>query len=236
MATSALRSLRTRLAARPDTEHEQAFVRLIISALAFLYLLPDAIAQGGELNLLVMGTHLIIGLLIFSWLLSSDDISPTRRIAGLVADMAAITWYMATLGEPAGPLFLIYVWVTLANGFRFGVRYLVVALALGLGGFSVVLHQSDFWQAHLRLGTGLAIGFVALSFYVLSLVKRMFAAVARAEAANQAKRRFISVVSHELRTPLNTIRLWTRMLGNENLAAKDRADGISMINRAAIAQ
>ena len=33
----------------------------------------------------------------------------------------------------------------------------------------------------------------------------MFDAVARAEAANQAKRRFISVVSHEMRTPLNAI-------------------------------
>jgi two-component system sensor histidine kinase RpfC len=40
---------------------------------------------------------------------------------------------------------------------------------------------------------------------VLSLVRRMFDAIARAEAANLAKRRFISMVSHELRTPLNAI-------------------------------
>ena len=33
----------------------------------------------------------------------------------------------------------------------------------------------------------------------------MFDALARAEAANLAKRRFISVVSHEMRTPLNAI-------------------------------
>src|SRR3990167_9114609 len=45
----------------------------------------------------------------------------------------------------------------------------------------------------------------ALSMYVLSLVRRLFDALARAEAANLAKRRFISVVSHEMRTPLNAI-------------------------------
>ena len=61
-------------------------------------------------------------------------------------------------------------------------------------------------------------------------------ASARAEDANRAKDEFIAVVSHELRTPLNTIRLWTRMLANEKLPAKDRADGVQMINRAAVAQ
>ena len=45
----------------------------------------------------------------------------------------------------------------------------------------------------------------AVSLYVLSLVRRMFDALARAEAANLAKRRFVSMVSHELRTPLNAI-------------------------------
>jgi CheY-like chemotaxis protein/anti-sigma regulatory factor (Ser/Thr protein kinase) len=39
-----------------------------------------------------------------------------------------------------------------------------------------------------------------------------------------------------LRTPLNTIRLWARMLANEKLSAKDREDGLQMINRAAVAQ
>jgi signal transduction histidine kinase len=59
---------------------------------------------------------------------------------------------------------------------------------------------------------------------------------ADAEKANRAIDDFVSVVSHELRTPLNTIRLWARMLGSEKLAAKERAEGVQMIERAALAQ
>jgi two-component system sensor histidine kinase RpfC len=57
----------------------------------------------------------------------------------------------------------------------------------------------------MSVGIGLLIGMFAVSLYVLTLVRRMFDALARAEAANLAKRRFISVVSHEMRTPLNAI-------------------------------
>ena len=37
---SILARIQARLAARPDTEHEQAIVRLVVGAVLFLYLLP----------------------------------------------------------------------------------------------------------------------------------------------------------------------------------------------------
>jgi two-component system CheB/CheR fusion protein len=61
-------------------------------------------------------------------------------------------------------------------------------------------------------------------------------AQAEAVSANKSKDEFISTVSHELRTPLNTIRLWTRMLQADKLPDSDRAEGIRMIERAAVAQ
>jgi len=122
-----------------------------------------------------------------------------------VLDIGTLTGLMALHGESAAPLFLIYVWVTLANGFRFGQRYLLIALGLSVAGFWYVLWKNEFWLQHSDIGYGLLIGFIALSLYVRSLVTKLFDALARAEAANQAKRRFISVVSHEMRTPLNAI-------------------------------
>jgi two-component system sensor histidine kinase RpfC len=206
-----LRWLRARLAARPDTEHEQAIVRVGLGAILFLYLLPGALGDDTgamtvrQLYLAVMVAYVVYAIVNFVSILMRPGISPARRLTSAVVDLGAVTFFMAQSGVHGVPMFLFYVWVTLANGFRFGQRYLLFALVLSVSGFGVVLWVDEFWSQHRTEGISLAAAFIALSFYVLSLVTRMFDAVARAEAANQAKRRFISVVSHEMRTPLNAI-------------------------------
>jgi two-component system sensor histidine kinase RpfC len=202
---NALSGLRARLAARPDTEHEQGILRVIIIALLFLYLLPDALTHGNVAPLYLISVPLAFALLIFFWIAYSTNVSPARRVFAQFADVAAISANMLFFGEAAAPLFLLYIWITLGSGFRFGPRYLVSELAMSVLGFGTVIYLNAFWREHVALGVGLLIGMFAVSLYVLSLVRRMFDAVARAEAANLAKRRFISMVSHELRTPLNAI-------------------------------
>src|SRR5262249_46387909 len=46
---------------------------------------------------------------------------------------------------------------------------------------------------------------IVLAFWVGKMVTRLFDSLRREEAANQAKRRFLSTVSHEMRTPLNAV-------------------------------
>ena len=202
-------SLRARIAARPDTEHEQAIVRLAIAILLGGYLLPEGLNitewSAIEPYYVVFVGYLAVAASVLIWNLASTEISHARRIVAAVADIATTTWCMWYFGEKALPSVLIYVWVTLANGFRYGPNYLLISLGLSVAGFCTVLATSDFWHHNLGPGIGLTLGLIALSLYVLSLVKRMFDALAKAEAANQAKRRFVSVVSHELRTPLNAI-------------------------------
>jgi two-component system sensor histidine kinase RpfC len=197
--------LRARLKARPDTEHEQGILRLVITALGALYLLPDALAHQETWPLYVMLTHFVLSVIVFVRIAYSTEISPLRRVFAQFADVAAISWYLGFFGEAGAFLFLLYIWVTLGSGFRFGARYLISELVMSVIGFGVVLYVNDFWHSHFELGVGLLVGMTALSLYVLSLVRRMFDALSRAEAANVAKRRFISMVSHELRTPLNAI-------------------------------
>ena len=197
--------LRARLAARPDTEHEQGVLRLIIGALLVAYLLPGTSGQEREMILWIGAAQFVLGVLIFLRIAYTSHISPARRVFAQLADVGTITAYMALCGEAAAPLFLIYIWVTLGSGFRFGARYLVSELVMSVAGFAIAIYLNPWWREHTALGIGLLVGMLAVSMYVLSLVRRMFDALARAEAANQAKRRFISMVSHELRTPLNAI-------------------------------
>jgi two-component system sensor histidine kinase RpfC len=67
--------------------------------------------------------------------------------------------------------------------------------------------------------------------YVSTLVGRLTKALANAEVANQAKRRFISSVSHELCTPLNTIIGMADLLHSTALR-RDQADMVSTLGNA----
>jgi two-component system sensor histidine kinase RpfC len=218
---------RARLAARPDTEHEQAFVRLVVAAAIGAYLLPEGLVvvdwASLEFHYAVFTAYLLFSVALLGWILASSRVSTLRRILAVAADIATTSIAMWYYGEQALAMMLVYVWVTLANGFRYGPAYLLISLGASLFGFAAVVASTPFWQQNLFAAGGLALGHVALSLYVLSLVRRMFDAVARAEGANLAKRRFISVVSHELRTPLNAIIGMSDLLRDTQLS-REQAD------------
>ena len=200
-----------RLSGRSDSEHEQAIVRLLIGAILFVYLLPQALSGSDVRNeahvlfLAAMVCFMALASTVFAWIYLSPAGSPARRICGSFLDVGATTFFMYNLGEYGAPLYIVYLWTIFGNGFRYGKPYLYNSLALSIVGFGLVILFNDYWTQNRALSIGLLVGMIVLSFYMSTLVARLFASLHREEALNQAKRKFLSTVSHEMRTPLNAI-------------------------------
>ena len=204
-ARRALQRLRARLASRPDTEHEQTLVRVTLGGVVGLYLLPSILARPGEPHILVWLVYLMCSIGQFVAVVMHPQASAVRRTLGAALDAVTTTWCMVHFDSAAAPMILLYIWSTIGMGFRFGSRALMLALLLSAAGFGTVIVTSEFWREHAVMSAGFMAGLIVLCLYVRKLVRQLFDALSRAEAANQAKRRFISVVSHEMRTPLNAI-------------------------------
>jgi len=194
---------------RPDSEHEQAIIRLLVGTVAAIYLVSAIIGQGFDLlaNKTIYGilAFFISGGVIVIWLLIDPGISKPRRLLGMVTDIAGATMALYLNGQLATPLFIVYLWVTFGNGFRFGREYLYCSMILSLIGYGWVIVSSPSWRLSPEVTYGLLVGLLVLPMYVAALLGRLTGTLAKLERANNAKSTFLAVMSHEIRTPLNGI-------------------------------
>ncbi|MDB5796290.1 MAG: histidine kinase [Paucimonas sp.] len=222
---AALRGLVKPFRNRADSEHEQATIRLIVALLLPVYswllerlhkdpvVLPD---QPVLILLIAVSSAILLHIGL------QPAPSPIRRLTGTVVDISAITYFFFAIHALAIPLFSLYLWTIVGNGFRYGRPYLLFALGLSLTGFGGALLVMPYWADNQFMGWGLWVGMLAVCCYVGQLVDRLHKALRCAEAANQAKRQFISSITHELRTPLNAIIGMADLLQTTELTAEQR--------------
>lgn len=196
-------SLRERLGRREDSEHVQAFIRIGFGLLISIYLY-STIGPRLDIHVVCIGFE-ILSLAIVLAILIHPQRSAWRRGFGAVVDLGTTTYLMWTNGEVGAPLYGIYLWVTFGNGFRYGVRSLYGSHAMSLAGFGAVVAFNPFWHQHALMAGGFLMLLAAVPLYGAVLLKGVTTAQDKAEQANEAKSRFLSVMSHEIRTPLNGI-------------------------------
>lgn len=230
-------AFRRRFEGRLGSEHEQAFIRVAIGTLVCLYFLiialrSDIQAHGANFSFVWVMLGFIaasIGLIVHIVYHPRD--LPLRKLVAAALDSGAVTYFFFNAAEHALPLYFLYLWIIFGYGFRYGRKYLLFILALSLSGFGAALLILPYWAHNLFLGIGLWVGMLFVSLYVNKLVGRLTAALQHAEAANQAKRSFISSVSHELRTPLNAIIGMADLLHSTQLNA-DQTDMVRSMDNA----
>lgn len=223
---------------RPDSEHQQATIRVLFWVVFSAYFsfdghwVPRGDAGGVTLPVL-MGGYGVFSIVLLLACLLDDKVSSYRRIAGMVADYLIITLLMGlNTTQYSALLGGMYLWVTLGNGFRYGVRYL--RLATLFAGISLIgiLALNPFWTSNFPIWGGLFFGIVAVSIYVSGLLRRLQTAFDAERRANEAKSQFLATVSHELRTPLSGIIGMIDVLDDDSANEKQK-DGFSVIRNSA---
>lgn len=226
--------------ARGGVDLGAASVRMLLAMAVLIYLLVKERHEHflpGDQEIIVYLAMVYFGYSFIQW--TSNLIWPgpnfIRRAISILADTGIVTYALITAGETATPFFGGYLWVTIANGLRFGRSYLFVTNIFSVLGFTAVLLLSPFWQNQLVLGIGLMIWLILLPGYVAALLKRLEVALQKANQANNTKSEFLANMSHELRTPLNAIIGYSEMLQEDAVADGNiqTADDLGKIQRSA---
>ena len=214
------------LTVRPDTEPQQALIRLVLAAAVLVYLTALAYAgKAGDAVLPLLAVDVpgvLTAWLLFIHLMADPAPSKLRRAAAMINDVTLISVFLHVGGPYAAPWFSIYLWVVLGFGFRFGVRSLIVCAILALAGFAAMFATTPYWQLRWPAASGIGMALVLLPSYAATLVRRLTAAKAQAEEASSAKSRFLTIMSHELRTPLNSVIGMGALIARTPLDAEQR--------------
>jgi len=176
-----LATLQQRLGNRADSEHGQAIVRVALVLIVFVYFSTEYFASrvdaaGLRSAQLLALISITASLAIFGAIVLYPASSVIRRLMGMLHDVTAIS-ASVYFGEGAGAaVAVIYLWITIGNGFRYGVRYLYGCAALSIAGFATVYLSSEYWQGQGLLSLNILLVMLVVPPYVGSLLNSLYAA------------------------------------------------------------
>jgi len=191
-STPRIRVLWRRLRRRPDTEHEQALMRLAGAILLFGYVLvsspfdnyalrqPDAVRHIVELTGVA---SILTSMLIVAAIVAWPATVVSRRIIAMVLDVAVPSVYLWYQGEYGVVHYVMYFWIIIGHGFRFGHRYLVGSTVLVTLAFTGIISFHPYWQKLGALPYGLITGLLLLPIWAAILLHSKTESQRRAQAA-----------------------------------------------------
>ncbi len=204
-----------------NSEFIQSIIRLCIGALTFFYISAGIDSGYFNVSYETLNTFTIIffsistaNILSIFW---KTESTPRRYIA-LIFDITSTTFSSYLTGGINSVYVLVYLWIYIGYGTRYGLRFLGAAVALTLIGYNLLLLTEDAWHLLTLEAIAFLLLIIALPAYLYSLQKRLMLSADIANQANDAKTEFLSNMTHQIRTPIGGI------VGMVNVLNKTKLD------------
>ena len=191
-----------------NTELIQSVIRLCFGVLTYLYI-SAGIDSGyfttthQTLNYFTAGFFCfsLINMLSIVWL----PVCIPRRYIALAFDISSTTFSSFLTGGINSVYVLLYLWIYIGYGTRYGLKFLSVAVILTLIGYNILLLTEDAWHLLTLEAIAFLLLIIALPAYLYSMQKRLMKIADQADSNSIAKSEFLSTMTHQIRTPIGGI-------------------------------
>lgn len=208
-----------------NPEFQSALVRLGIWFFMLIFIGLGAASGYYPVEMEQLYTLFVVFFFIFSALLISVLIKPVsvlRQYIGLVVDIAGTSYSIVLSNNAVSPIFLLYIWIFISYGTRYGREHLLVATVASLLAYAAVVTHLNGWKEFAFEAYFFLLFMALMPVYQNSLIKKLQSAKQDAEQANQARGRFLATMTHEIRTPLSGIIGMSRIMQTDNLNSLQR--------------
>lgn len=215
-----------------NPEIAQTFVRLGIWLFASIYIglgikYGYFSAPAGDFVIFLAGFLLITVINVISILRYPDF--HLRRYLMVPFDLGSVSYSMLlTSTSPFGAFYLLYPWIFIGYGIRYGRGLLLAAVITGFAGYQWILFSKGYWEYDTSTSLVYTFFLIIMPVYLNRMLKNLQDARKIADTANNAKSEFLATMSHEIRTPMSGIIGMTTLLNETGLTAqqKDYVDSL----------
>jgi two-component system sensor histidine kinase RpfC len=202
-------------------------MRLGAGLFAITYVAISSFTQYRDINTdhhaLFFSAFMGISLALFTSTLFRNE-WPARQYFSLAVDITGISFAIYLTNDATSPIFILYFWIFLSYGTRYGKNHLKLASLISAAAYLItVIAISDWGKSAFEITT-VWLSLSLLPYYQFALLRRLHQAKRRAErlhreaeASNQAKSTFLANMSHEIRTPLNGLMSMGQLLQSTTL-------------------